>query len=227
MKKYAVIVAGGSGSRMNSTIPKQFLTIHGKPVIMHTIDAFVNADSTINIILVLPSDAISTWNNLTRQYNSSVNVQTVVGGISRFHSVKNGINSIEVEEGLVAIHDGVRPLVSGEIINKSFKDAEEFGSAIVCTKLKESIRQIEEGTSRNIDRSTLRSIQTPQTFQLQLIRIAYNTFEDHTLFTDDASVLERYGREVHLIEGNYENIKITTPEDLILAEAILSNKKGQ
>ena len=217
IKKYAIIVAGGSGSRMKSDIPKQFIEVGGLPILMHTLKRFKQADSEIDLILVLPESQFEYWNELCLKY-PTVPHQLVKGGITRFQSGFNGLQVIE-DEGLVAIHDGVRPFVSVDIINESFKIAAEKGTAVVSVPSKDSVRV----NGQAIDRSTVRLIQTPQTFQISLIKKAFET-EELSTFTDDASVAEHAGFEINLIEGNYENIKITTPEDLLWATVILSKK---
>ena len=221
---FAIIVAGGTGSRMGSEIPKQFIKIGKLPILMHTINRFFELDKSLTIILILPESQFDFWNELCMEYDFNIPHQIVAGGYSRFQSVGNGLKTITTNDGLVAIHDGVRPFVNKEIIQKSFEIAAEKGNAIVAVKLKDSIR-IEEpnGTTKALDRSKFHLIQTPQTFQLKLIKQAFNTPE-LTEFTDDATVLERLGEKINLIEGSYQNIKITTPEDLIFAEAIFSNQ---
>jgi 2-C-methyl-D-erythritol 4-phosphate cytidylyltransferase len=226
IQKYAIIVAGGSGTRMNSPTPKQFIPIDGKPVLMHTIQRFADFSSDIRLILVLPSSQMKEWIKLCTQYQFNLNVKLVEGGETRFHSVKNGLDAIDNLNSLVAIHDGVRPFIKNSIIGESFKQAEIFGSAIACVSLKDSIRYVDINSNRAEDRTKFKLIQTPQTFQSSLIKTAYQTT---TLFdfTDDAGVLESAGNKINLIEGSYENIKITTPEDLVIAEAILNNSKLQ
>jgi 2-C-methyl-D-erythritol 4-phosphate cytidylyltransferase len=218
MKKYAIIVAGGSGSRMKSELPKQFIEIGGLPILMHTLKRFKEADTEIELILVLPESQFEFWKELCEihsEFMRAIPHKLVAGGKSRFQSGKNGLQIIE-NEGLVAIHDGVRPFVSAEIINESFRVAQEKGTAVVSVASKDSVRV----NGQAIDRSTVRLIQTPQTFQIPLIKKAFETPELST-FTDDASVAEHAGFEIHLIEGAYENIKITTPEDLLWAEVLL------
>ena len=217
--EYALIVAGGKGTRIKSTVPKQFLEIAGLPVLMHTINAFYRYSNAINVILVLPEDDFNTWEILCKKYSFTKSVTLQQGGNSRFQSVKNGLNKIE-GDGLVAIHDGVRPLVSERIIESSFKLAAVNQSAIAAVQLKESIRRVDRENTQSVDRSIYRLIQTPQTFDIALIKKAYQSIEDGTL-TDDASVVERAGHVVSLFDGSYENIKITTEEDLIIAEALL------
>lgn len=214
IKKYAIIVAGGSGSRMKSDIPKQFIEVGGLPILMHTLKRFKEAEPEIELILVLPESQFEYWNQLCEKY-PTVPHQLVKGGNTRFQSGLNGLKTIE-NEGLVAIHDGVRPFVSAEIIQESFKVANEKGTAVVSVPSKDSVRV----NGQAIDRSTVRLIQTPQTFQISLIKKAFET-EELSTFTDDASVAEHAGFTINLIEGSYENIKITTPEDLQWAEIIL------
>jgi 2-C-methyl-D-erythritol 4-phosphate cytidylyltransferase len=224
MKEYAMLVAGGRGNRMKSDIPKQFLLIDELPVLAHTINAFFEYSPDIGIILVLPESEIDTWARLCDSLDYHPKVTITAGGSSRFQSVKNGLSVIDDSEALVAIHDGVRPLVSSDIIGASFRLAAVHGSAVAAVRLKESIRITDQDTTRAVDRSKYRLIQTPQTFQVGLIRDAYNQPEEPSL-TDDASVAERSGHKISLFEGSYENIKITTPEDLVLAKALLRAKK--
>ena len=220
--KYAIIVAGGSGSRMGTDIPKQFLPVAGMPVLMHTLLKFQSYSSSLQIILVLPENQMQAWESLCKKYSFEVVHEIVKGGNSRFQSVSNGLNAIHDLNGLVAIHDGVRPFVSKEIIENSFEVAEELGNAIVSVSMKDSIRMVEGEKSVAVDRSAYSIIQTPQTFKVSLIKKAFKVPELLS-FTDDASVLEHYGEKINLIEGSYKNIKITTPEDMLLAEAIISH----
>lgn len=222
MKKYAIIVAGGKGQRMGAGTPKQFLLLKGKPVLMHTIEAFSHADKTIELILVLPEEHIHTWNELCRIHQFGVGHNVVAGGEQRMDSVKNGLNLIETPDALIAIHDGVRPLIDARIINESFMVAQLKGNAIAAVKSKDSLRQETRESNKAVNRDEFYLIQTPQTFQRKLITEAYQNCTGSG-FTDDASVLEATGKTIHLIQGDYRNIKITTPEDLIIAEALLSN----
>jgi 2-C-methyl-D-erythritol 4-phosphate cytidylyltransferase len=221
MKEYALIVAGGKGTRIKSKIPKQFLELNGLPILMHTINAFYRYSEKVNVILVLPADDFDTWAQLCKKHNFNKPVLLQIGGDSRFQSVKNGLSKIE--DGLVAIHDGVRPLVSEDIIGASFRLAAVHQSAVAAVRLKESIRITDQDNTKAVDRSKFRLIQTPQTFQVKLIKDAYQMKEDPSL-TDDASVAEHAGHIISLFEGSYENIKITTPEDLIIAEALMNKK---
>ena len=220
MQKNVIIVAGGSGTRMGRNIPKQFIELNGKPILMHSILAFYNYDNSINIIVALPKDQISFWEKLCIQYSFSNNHKVVEGGQTRFHSVKNALSFIT--NGLVAIHDGVRPLVSQKTIENAFSLAKEKGNAIPTIGITESIRIEHNGINKVIDRDSVKIIQTPQIFTFELIRNAYKQ-EFSKKFTDDASVLESIGEAIHLSSGNQENIKITTSFDLIIAEAIIKN----
>lgn len=221
-QEYALIVAGGKGTRIKSKLPKQFLELNGLPILIHTVNAFYRYDEKIVIILVLPEDDIETWRVLCKKHNFTRPLILQKGGDTRFQSVKNGLEKIE-GDGLVAIHDGVRPLVSEDIIGASFRLAAVHQSAVAAVRLKESIRMTDQDNTKAMDRSRFRLIQTPQTFQVQLIKQAYKIKDDPSL-TDDASVAERAGHTISLFEGSYDNIKITTPEDLIVAEALLNSR---
>jgi len=220
--EHAVIVAGGKGTRIRSTIPKQFLELKGKPILMHTIQAFLDYSPELNLVLVLPADDFDRWEKLCEQYHFRPAMKLITGGETRFQSVRNGLDALP-EEGLVAIHDGVRPLVSTDIIGASFRLAAVHGSAIAAVRLKESIRATDQDTTKAVDRSRFRLIQTPQTFQCSLIKAAYRVREEPSM-TDDASVAEHAGHRISLFEGSYENIKVTTPEDLVVAEALLQSR---
>jgi 2-C-methyl-D-erythritol 4-phosphate cytidylyltransferase len=221
MNKTALIVAGGSGTRMESNLPKQFLLLVGKPILMHTIEAFYNSGVN-NIILVLPESQIEFWNQLCQTHQFTIQHQIVPGGASRFESVQNGLQHCKNDD-VVAIHDGVRPFISKEIILNSFETALQKGNAVAAVRLKDSIRKVELLSNKNVNRDNYYLIQTPQTFKAQLIKEAYAA-QDHINFTDDASVLESNGHAINLIVGDYKNIKITTPEDLLVGEAFLTNK---
>ena len=222
-KEYALIVAGGKGTRIKSKVPKQFLDLDGIPVLMRTINTFYAYSPAISVIVVLPEDDFPIWEELCLLHKYNKPLLLTKGGDTRFQSVKNGLEKIE-GEGLVAIHDGVRPLVSEDIIGASFRLAAVHGSAVAAVRLKESIRMTDQDNTKAMDRSRFRLVQTPQTFQVSLIKQAYQIKEDASL-TDDASVAERAGHVISLFEGSYENIKITTPEDLIVAEALIRAKK--
>lgn len=209
MRKHAIIVAGGSGTRMKSEIPKQFLELNGKPIIVHTIEKFLKIDD-VQIILVLPKDHINFWEEIKATFFTKVKILVSNGGATRTESVLAGLNL--VEEGLVAIHDAVRPFVTTGIIERTFESAKEFGSGVVAVKLKDSIREVFSEQSEARERENYVLVQTPQTFRATEIKEAYYKTSGH--FTDDASVYEKAGFQVRLVEGDYSNIKITTPEDL-------------
>ncbi|MFM8739514.1 MAG: 2-C-methyl-D-erythritol 4-phosphate cytidylyltransferase, partial [Cytophagales bacterium] len=211
-RETALIVAGGKGTRIKSASPKQFIELNGKPILLHTIEAFIRYSSSMKIVLVLPEDDFPIWFAICQKFRFEFPIQLQKGGETRFQSVRNGLQ--KVEDGLVAIHDGVRPLVSEDIIGASFRLAAIHQCAIAAVRLKESIRMTDQDNTKAVDRSRFRLIQTPQTFNVDLIKKAYKIKEDPSL-TDDASVAERAGHIVSLFEGSYENIKITTPEDLI------------
>jgi len=221
-KEYALIVAGGKGTRIKNSLPKQFIELNGKPILLHTVEAFLKYSASLSIVLVLPEEDFKTWKAICEKFNFNKPIVLQKGGETRFQSVKNGLDKIQ-GEGLVAIHDGVRPLVSSDLIGASFRLAAVHGSAVAAVRLKESIRMTDQDNTKAVDRSKFRVIQTPQTFDLTLIKNAYQIKEESSL-TDDASVAEKSGHIISLFEGSYENIKITTPEDLIIAEALLSNK---
>jgi 2-C-methyl-D-erythritol 4-phosphate cytidylyltransferase len=227
LKKYAIIVAGGSGSRMQAPMPKQFLPIAGEPVLLHTLRRFHTFDAEMLLVVVLPQTEISTWHSLCATHHFTVPHQVVSGGSSRFQSVKNGLATLDQEEdGVVAVHDGVRPFIDNTILTTAYTTAAEKGTAVVAVTLKESIRRVRGSHSKAVDRTAYRLVQTPQCFRLPLLRRAYAQPEI-PLFTDDASVVERFGHKIELVEGSYRNIKLTTPEDLVLAEAFLLQETSQ
>ncbi len=221
MREHVIIVAGGSGSRMKQALPKQFIEIAEKPIVVHTIEAFLVYNPSIHIVLVLPEAHITTWNTIHKDFLDNQVIDIAHGGASRFQSVKAGLDL--VGEGLVAIHDAVRPMITKNVISASFKEAELSGSGVVMVPLKDSIREQEAGVTIARDRSRFLTVQTPQTFQVHLIKKAFEQGES-PLFTDDASVFEAGGQDVAVVSGDYRNIKITTPEDLVLAEALLQKK---
>lgn len=222
--EYALIVAGGKGTRIQSAVPKQFIELGGKPILLHTLEAFQRYSKALKIVLVLPEDDFDRWNDIVERFRVDTPITLQKGGDTRFQSVRLGLGAIQ-GEGLVAIHDGVRPLVSEDIIGASFRLAAVHQSAVASVRLKESIRMTNADNTSAMDRSRFRLIQTPQTFNLNLIRSAYQIKEDPSL-TDDASVAEKSGYKISLFEGSYENIKVTTPEDLIVAEALLEKRQG-
>ncbi len=217
-KNYAIIVGGGSGTRMRAAIPKQFLLLNGRPVLMYTMEAFYHSGAKPEIIIVLPADYHSYWQQLCSEYNFSIPHKLVSGGETRFHSVKNGLDTIADEAGaLVAVHDAVRPLVTKQIIDESYRYAEEHGNAIAAVKSRDSVRQFRGGASVGLFRDEIYLVQTPQTFRVSQLKKAYLQ-KYNSQFTDDASVVELAGENVSLIEGSYQNIKITFPEDIAVAE---------
>lgn len=225
MKHYAIIVAGGSGTRFGSNIPKQFLPLCGRPVLMHTIERFLLCPDT-EVVVVLPELQQDYWRELCHQYEFSAPHSVVSGGDSRFQSVKNALLSLTLTEAdIVAVHDGVRPLVSTSLILNTYTTAEQCGAAIPATAVTDSVRQIgADGQSVALERASLRAVQTPQTFKaLELLRAYDVPFEP--FFTDDASVYEHAGGKVTLVEGETTNIKITHPIDITIAEHIINNNE--
>jgi 2-C-methyl-D-erythritol 4-phosphate cytidylyltransferase len=216
----ALIVAGGSGSRMNSHIPKQFMLLHGKPVLMHTLQAFTSCTERV---LVLPQHQLEVWQELCNEHHFLLSHRVVVGGNTRYQSVKNGLLSIDVsEEAIVSIHDGVRPLIDEETIEKCYTQALQSGNAIAAVKSKDSVRLLHNNQSQHINRDSVYLVQTPQTFKLSQILHAYQSVSFADTLTDDASVAEAAGYTIHLCEGNYRNIKITTPEDMAIAHVLMA-----
>lgn len=219
IKKYAVIVAGGKGTRMGSQIPKQFLPLLGIPLMCHSIQSFAAAFPDIQIVLVVPEIQLGSAQTVLRSYIGRINVLTVAGGETRFHSVKNGLKHV-TEESIVFVHDGARPLISRELIMRCYRQAHDKGSAIPSLPMNESVRMLVGHGSVALDRDNLQIIQTPQTFRSELLLPA---FEQKYIpsFTDEATVVEAYGLPVHLIPGVPGNIKVTRPDDLVIAEALL------
>ena len=222
MKRYAIIVAGGKGLRMGGELPKQFIPIEGRPVLMRTLDTFHACDESIQIILVLPRDHQDYWHELCAQYQFVVPHRIADGGATRFHSVQNGLSLVDAPEALVAVHDGVRPFVSHEVISRCYAEAEAHGAVVPVIPVVETVRQLTGEGSVTVDRNAYRLVQTPQTFRATLLRRAYE--QPYTdAFTDDASVVEALGEAVTLVDGNRENIKLTTPFDLIVAKALVDS----
>lgn len=218
MKKHIIIVAGGKGLRMGGDIPKQFLPVCGKPVLMRTLEAFHVYDASIHLILVLPVSQQAYWKQLCEEYQFNLAHEIADGGETRFHSVKNGLALIK-EDGLVGVHDGVRPFVSQEVIARCYDEALSLKAVIPVIGVVETVRHLTEGGSETVPRDQYKLVQTPQVFDVALLRRAYEqTYTD--MFTDDASVVEALGKKVYLVEGNRENIKLTTPFDLKLAELL-------
>lgn len=218
MNRYVIVVAGGAGLRMGKETPKQFLPLFGKPILMHTLLQFYHCDSDFKIILVLPVAQRPEWERLCKAHSFSVPHQVVSGGAERFHSVKAGL-ALVPDNALVAVHDGVRPFVREAVIVSAFEKAEKHGGAIPVLPIAESIRKVDGENSIALNRSEFRSVQTPQVFRSVELKLAYlQDFQSG--FTDDASVYEKAGYSVRCVEGNTENIKITTPTDLAIAEVL-------
>jgi 2-C-methyl-D-erythritol 4-phosphate cytidylyltransferase len=215
-----IIVAGGSGSRMGLQIPKQFVVLGDKPVLMHTIQAFYNADIS-NIILVIPSSHKEYWNDLREKYSFEIPHVIVPGGLFRSASVSNGLDAISEEDAVVAVHDGVRPFVSRETITRAFEIAEQDGASVPYLDISDSLRKIEGITNKPVDRDRFKTVQTPQCFRLWMLKKAYK-IPQLPSFNDDATLVEMLDVPIKLFKGNQENIKITTPFDLIIAETIIS-----
>ncbi|MBA4260360.1 MAG: 2-C-methyl-D-erythritol 4-phosphate cytidylyltransferase [Chitinophaga sp.] len=225
MQKIAIITAGGSGTRMGSSIPKQFLLLNQKPLLYFTLSAFVEAFHDIQFVLVVPKDYRLAAEQLIKEMNLVQQTKLVVGGETRFHSVQNGIRSITTA-GVVFVHDGVRCLVSSDLIKRCYDQTIQMGSAIPAVASIDSVRIVTNQTHEPIDRDRVKIIQTPQTFlSAPLIKAFEQSYQAH--FTDEATVMEAAGETVHLIEGEYSNLKITRPNDLIIAHTIISDRLNQ
>ncbi len=222
MKKFAVLVAGGSGSRMKTDLPKQFLSLKERPLLFYTINSFLKAADDITIILVLPRDFIDMGNEIINQYFKGKDIIVTAGGQTRFHSVKNGLQMIN-EDSVVLVHDAVRCLVTEDLINRSIVAAIEKGAVVPVISSRDSVRMITGSKNNSIERSTVKLVQTPQAFLSKNLISAFEA-EYNEMFTDEAAVMEAAGFEIHLIEGEENNIKITFPIDFVLAEKILENK---
>jgi 2-C-methyl-D-erythritol 4-phosphate cytidylyltransferase len=223
MKRYLIIVAGGKGVRMGGDLPKQFQLLDGKPLVMVTIENMYAMDVTMHIILVLPKEQIELWEELCAEYDFKVPVTVVTGGTTRFHSVQNGLAAIEDrEEALVGVHDGVRPFLAVKVFDELFREAAINGAVVPVTPVYESMRRFigGQGATEPVPRDRYRLVQTPQVFKLSLLRRAYEQLYMEN-FTDDASVVENVGEPVQIVDGNRENIKITTPYDFVVAKAIV------
>lgn len=218
MKKYAIIVAGGKGLRMGTEVPKQFLPIGGKPVLMRTLEAFHAYDAAMDLIVVLPVDQQAYWDRLCHDRGFAVPHRVADGGATRFHSVRNGL-ALVGDDGLVAVHDGVRPFVAREVIEACFCEADLRGAVVPVTDVVETVRRVTPEGSVTVNRADYKLVQTPQVFRTALLKSAYRQPYSER-FTDDASVVEAMGVSVALVPGNRENIKITTPFDIRVAEAL-------
>jgi 2-C-methyl-D-erythritol 4-phosphate cytidylyltransferase len=222
MKKYAVIVAGGNGTRMNSHLPKQFLLLQSKPILYYTINAFLQAYDDMQIILVLPEDYIAAGQEIIDAFFNYSRIQITAGGRTRFHSVQNGLELIQ-DESVIFVHDGVRCLITPTLIQQCYAGAIANGSAIPVINCKDSVRVLQNDSSQAIERSTVKLVQTPQTFHSKILLPAFK-IDYKEKFTDEASVVEAFGLAIHLIPGQESNIKITQPIDLIIAEELLKNQ---
>jgi 2-C-methyl-D-erythritol 4-phosphate cytidylyltransferase len=218
-----IIVAGGIGRRMGSHIPKQFLLLKGLPVILHSVKPFIEFDPKINVIIVLPKEHISTWQAVCKKFHFHVEHKIVVGGETRYQSVKNGLQIVNNSD-FIAVHDSVRPLITKEFVNNCFESAFKNGNAIPCVDIDETVREIHLKGNKQLDRSVIKLIQTPQVFKTKELKEAYK-LPFLQKFTDDASVVEAAGVKINLINGLKQNIKITTEIDLKIAECFLINKK--
>ena len=219
-----VIVAGGSGSRMGADVPKQFLMLGGEPILVRTVRRFLEALPKSEVVVVLPEAHLGQWADYQAEYSLDEEVKAVAGGATRFESVKSGLSALGADCELVAIHDGVRPLLSTQMIERGVAEAQKFGAVIPVIEVVDSLRRVDsDGRTQHIDRSSMRAVQTPQIFDTETIRKAYEC-EFRATFTDDASVVEASGVQIHLYQGEATNIKITTPADLLYAEALLSSK---
>lgn len=222
MKKFVIIVAAGTGKRFGNKLPKQFELLCGRPMLMYPVETFFKAETGICIIVVIPKNYMDQWKELCLQYNFNIPHVVIAGGPERFHSVKNGLGLID-DEGMVAIHDGARPLVSCELIRNAFHSAEKSGAVIPVVGLNDSVRIVTGPVHKAFERNKLRLVQTPQVFKCSVLKSAYQQqYQLH--FTDDATVAEAAGEKVTLIEGSTENIKVTNPQDLTIAEALLNAK---
>lgn len=224
MKKYALIVAGGAGKRMNSSIPKQFHMLNDKPLLYYTLRAFLEAYDDMQIILVLPEEYIAVGQEIIDAYFDYSRIQITIGGRQRFHSVQNGLAMVE-DESIVMVHDAVRCLITPALIRRCYEAVLEHGSAIPVVPCKDSIRMVTEEGNQAIDRNALRLVQTPQAFYSKIILPAFK-IDYKEWFTDEASVTEAFGLKLHLVEGEEENIKVTHPIDMIVAQAILNSRSS-
>jgi 2-C-methyl-D-erythritol 4-phosphate cytidylyltransferase len=217
--KYVVITAGGTGTRMGSQIPKQFLEIKGLPVLMHSIKAFLDYSEDLVIILVLPEAEFDTWQSLCKEHSFTFDHILCGGGDTRFQSVKNGLEHV-ANDGLVAVHDAVRPLVTSKLVERCFADADKNGNAVPVIPVKDSMREVLGEENHPADRNAFRLVQTPQVFDANTLKKAFEQAY-RSSFTDEANVVEAMGVKINLVDGEASNIKITTPEDLVVAEELL------
>lgn len=223
LKKYAIIVAAGSGRRLESEVPKQFMELAGKPMLLHSLEKFFNYDKELQIYLVLPQSYISFWKELAEKNKVVIPHEIVAGGAERFHSVKTALDLIETDEtGLVAVHDAARPLLSEALIKLTFDVAADYGSALPAIPVKDSLRKLENEQWEAVNRKDYKAVQTPQVFNLKSLKEAYNR-PYHDSFTDDASVYESAGNTIQLVDGEEKNFKVTTPEDFVYCRYLIEN----
>ena len=225
MKKFAIIVAGGAGTRMNNITPKQFLLLKGKPVLFYAINTFLETYDDCKIILVLPEEHVGVGQELIDAFFDYKKIQIVIGGRTRFHSVQNALKIVNEEDSVIFVHDAVRPLLSSNLINRCYNSVLEFGTAIPVVDCKDSVRIINENGNEAVERSTIKLVQTPQAFHSKILLPSFSGIDYKDKFTDEASVVEAFGLKVSLVEGEEENIKITKATDLFFAEAILNSRE--
>lgn len=223
MNRSMIIVAGGSGTRMGSELPKQFIELNGKPILMHTIEAMEAVDSSMQLILVLPEHQMGFWEELCEKHNWRVPHLLANGGLTRFLSVKSGLKQATGQ--LIGIHDGVRPFVTAQMVDRCFGAAEKDGAAVPVTSIVQSLRKVDSDSNSAVNRDQFRAVQTPQCFQASVLKAAFEN-ATRTDYSDDASVAEEAGTSISLVHGDQENIKVTTPFDLQLARLITEGRKG-
>jgi len=223
MKKYVIIVAGGSGTRMNSDVPKQFILLNGKPVLYYSINTFLTVYNDCKVILVLPADHVAAGQEIIDAFFDYGRIKIVTGGRTRFHSVQKGLELIDDEEGIIFVHDAVRPLVSKELIERCYDSAAIYGSAVPVIDCKDSLRKITDEENEPVDRSNIKMVQTPQAFHGKILIPAFK-IDYKEKFTDEAVVVEAFGLKVSPAVGDEENIKLTVPIDMLLAELILDSR---
>ena len=224
MKKFAVIVAGGNGTRMNNNTPKQFLLLKNKPVLFYAINTFLETYNDCKIILVLPEEHVGVGQEIIDAFFDYERIQIAIGGRTRFHSVQNGPALIDEEDSVIFVHDAVRPLLSSNLISKCYDSVLKFGTAIPVIDCKDSVRVINGNGNETIERNTVKLVQTPQAFHGKILLHSFFGIDYKEKFTDEASVVEAFGLKVTLVEGEEENIKITKKMDLVFADAILSGR---
>ena len=223
MKKFAIIVAGGNGTRMNNATPKQFLLLKGKPVLFYAINTFLETYDDCKVILVLPEEHVGVGQEIIDAFFDYERIQIVVGGRTRFHSVQNGLALVDDEDSVIFVHDAVRPLLTASLINNCYDAVSQFGTAIPVIDCKDSVRIVTENGNEAVERTTIKLVQTPQAFHGKILLPAFFGIDYKDKFTDEASVVEAFGLKVILVNGEQTNIKITNPADLLIAELIMTN----